>query len=196
MRLEEVLPALREGKCIQRTTQPLPWTYMKLSPNGAFHWYGYGDDQSHTIPMNLDHTDVLADDWVVVDEEEAHGRKPAPSHWCGRRGAKLERDKDLDHWRADGTCSYCGSCSGDDFMAFVKAGGEVGPTDKSYKAYMHDTATAKAPGGPAGKFYFQHLSEDQMKEFVALLNEGKVTIGYPHYFYTRPFFITYGEAKT
>jgi hypothetical protein len=34
-------------------------------------------------------------------------------------------------------CSYCGSLSGEAFMALVKAGAEIGPTDKSYKFYVH-----------------------------------------------------------
>lgn len=39
------------------------------------------------------------------------------------------------------------------------------------------------------KFYFQHLSVDQKKRFVELLNEKKIQIGYPGHFYVRPFFI-------
>lgn len=44
-----------------------------------------------------------------------------------------------------------------------------------------------------GKFYFQHLTEAQMKRFVELLNEGKLRLGYPGRFYCRPFFIQYKE---
>lgn len=33
-------------------------------------------------------------------------------------------------------CTYCGSMSGDDFMDLVRAGAEIGPTDKSYKLYV------------------------------------------------------------
>jgi hypothetical protein len=39
------------------------------------------------------------------------------------------------------------------------------------------------------KFYFQHLSAEQMKRFVELLNEKKLKIGLPGHFYSRPFFI-------
>lgn len=79
----------------------------------------------------------------------------------------------------DGRCSYCGSLSGDEIMRRIEAGEEVGPTDKSYKIYLGNN-----------KGYFQHLSEAQMKRFVELLNEKKINIGVPGYFYTRPFFIT------
>lgn len=40
------------------------------------------------------------------------------------------------------------------------------------------------------KFYYQHLSRMQRSEFVALLNEKKINIGYPGHFYSLPFFIT------
>ena len=39
------------------------------------------------------------------------------------------------------------------------------------------------------KFYFQHLSEDQMGRFIELLNGKKLKIGYPGYFYQLPYFI-------
>lgn len=49
------------------------------------------------------------------------------------------------------------------------------------------------PDGPHlfSKFYFQHLSQDQMIRFVELLNAQKLNIGYPGHFYTKPFFIAY-----
>jgi hypothetical protein len=50
----------------------------------------------------------------------------------------------LDEWRDDRAglvnqprgCSYCGSLPPEDFMEAVRAGLEVGPTDKSYKFYV------------------------------------------------------------
>lgn len=91
------------------------------------------------------------------------------------------------HWRADGTCSYCGSMNNDYFMKRLEAGDvEVGPTDKSYKVYVNNRG-----GEPfsAIKFYFQHLTPDQMRRFVELANEGAIAMGYPGHFYTLPFFI-------
>lgn len=38
------------------------------------------------------------------------------------------------------------------------------------------------------KFYFQHLSEDQCKRFVQLLNNQQLLLDYPGYFYRMPFF--------
>lgn len=148
----------------------------------------------------------------------------------------------------DGSCDYCGSLSGDVFMARVQAGDvTLGPTDKSYKVYVlnaggqpfkraHridsieermkaaaknmklplDVRAALSPdvlddvekyeaGEPLdkmrnwkwvtedrqeGKFYFQHLTVDQQKRFVDLLNEKKIKFGEPGYFYVRPFFIS------
>lgn len=42
-------------------------------------------------------------------------------------------------WRNDGTCSWCGSLSGDALMARLEAGDvELTPTDKSYKVYVRN----------------------------------------------------------
>lgn len=47
------------------------------------------------------------------------------------------------------------------------------------------------PHGPRtdDKFYFQHLSVEQRKRFVELLNLRKLKYHYPGYFYVRPFFV-------
>ncbi len=101
------------------------------------------------------------------------------------RGAGPNQDK----WLRGGmgtqrrSCSYCGSMPGDEFMAAVRDGTKIGPTDKSYKAYV---------GEMAGKFYFQHLSEADRRAFLAMLNgelPEAVNIGYPGHFYVLPFFI-------
>ncbi|MES2671608.1 MAG: hypothetical protein V4673_14490 [Pseudomonadota bacterium] len=47
------------------------------------------------------------------------------------------------HWRADRTCSYCGSMHPDDVFAAIEAGSQLTPTDKSYKVYV-DHANPKA----------------------------------------------------
>ena len=130
----------------------------------------------------------------------------------------------LDTYRADDSCSYCGSLNPDILMARIEAGDvELGPTDKSYKVYIENKGgagfkqsyrdcvpdksvidgkevTTKCTGPDtcthwttrersSTKFYFQHLSEDQKKRFVELLNEKKIRIGAPGHFYTKPFFI-------
>lgn len=76
------------------------------------------------------------------------------NHTCPRR-AETGRDNpdspfvgsgtNLDTWRTDATgpsCSYCGSLHPDRFMELVQEGWTVGPTDKSYKAYLSPTPTA------------------------------------------------------
>lgn len=105
---------------------------------------------------------------------------------CPRRAeAFVQVDKGPDRWGADKTCNYCGSLHPDEFMRRAEAGEELGPTDKNYKVYMS--------GSGSGKFYFQHLSEEQKRRFVDLLNEKKLKIGYPGRFYVAPFFITFGS---
>jgi len=44
--------------------------------------------------------------------------------------------------------------------------------------------------GQEAKFYYQHLSESQRREFIDLVNSGQMSIGYPGHFYTLPFFCT------
>jgi hypothetical protein len=53
------------------------------------------------------------------------------------------------------------------------------------------------PRGPSreDKFYFEHLSDEQKTRFVALLNEGKLSLKYPGHFYRLPFFITRDSAS-
>ncbi len=84
-----------------------------------------------------------------------------------------------DTWLKDRRCSFCGSMDPFDFMNTAIAGVEITPTDKSYKVYVQ--------GGR--KFYFQHLTTEQKKEFVQLYNDHKVKLAYPGYFYVRPFFM-------
>lgn len=101
-------------------------------------------------------------------------------HTCPRR-AEDGMDRDdlplkhagsmIDTWdvrRKDGPrqCSYCGSVSPEQFIEYLKDGGELGVTDKNYKAYLGDAGT--------GKFYYQHLSVEQRHEFIDLLNARKV----------------------
>lgn len=141
-----------------------------------------------------------------------------PDSWYRRYGRKGPR-----------SCTYCGSLHPDDFMDVVRTGsGKIGPTDKNYKVYVtiptllytptstftnHDgkKVVQKLPKTPATlKFYFQHLSEDDRREFVDEYNRrpvtnelpdgtveevgdstmnGKMKIGYPGYLYVKPFFI-------
>lgn len=121
-------------------------------------------------------------------------------------------------WHVDDSCSWCGSLHPDIFMARCEAGDvKLGPTDKSYKVYVHNrggesfrqTFRSDKPkydentGGQVfdpskwvwetremqeTKFYFQHLSEDQKRRFIELLNAKTLHIDYPGYFYRAPFF--------
>lgn len=56
---------------------------------------------------------------------------------------------------------------------------------------LHDMIAARS-GADIGKFYFQHLSVDQRRQFLDLVNSGTMVIGYPGHFYTLPFFIRRG----
>lgn len=90
-----------------------------------------------------------------------------------------------DEWR-DGTCSYCGSMRPDDLFAAIAVGAEIGPTDKNYKVYVRggDRIThGGARGTFEGKFYTSHLNRRDATRLRALLDEGRVKVGYPGHFY-------------
>jgi len=96
---------------------------------------------------------------------------------------------------------------------------EVIPTDKSYKLYLRNDGgeefkqsyrdcppDSECTGpddcthwvtrdNPQAKFYFQHLSSEQQTRFIELLNEKKMKIGMPGYFYRLPFFITQPKGE-
>jgi len=111
-------------------------------------------------------------------------------------------------------CGKCGSFNPDTLMERLEAGTvEVGPTDKSYKIYLRNNGGVEfkqsyracppdsSCTGPEDcthwvtketsmdKFYFQHFSEEQQTRFIELLNEKKLKIGMPGYFYVHPFFL-------
>jgi hypothetical protein len=113
------------------------------------------------------------------------GSSKMDEHRCPRRneGGGAARFPGPDTWRdldGDLRCSFCGSLHPDRFMERIKAGEKLGPTDKTYKAYLD------AP--PWAKFYYQHLSEEQRAEFIELVNAKRINIGEPGYLYVTPFF--------
>ena len=91
----------------------------------------------------------------------------------------LNAADDVDHWRHDGTCSYCGSINPDRFLELAEAGVTITPTDKDHKAYI----------GGTNKFYFKHFTKDHMLRFIELFNQQALVLDYPGYFYVLPFFI-------
>lgn len=143
-------------------------------------------------------------DPIAVDEANRL-IDPSIRFWCSRR---IENDAmpgpngeppaffpDQDFWcepyarhQASGnvspyqyrSCSYCGSAHPDDLFLHIEAGKEIGPTDKTYKIYLDPNPN---------KFYFQHLNTEQKRKFVDLLNANKLNIGFPGYFYVKPYFL-------
>ena len=128
--------------------------------------------------------------------EEAGGPWPQT---CPRRMGEIgpwDRGEDADTWDIREQmhqglqarhCSFCGSLHPDDFMRLVKEGWRVGATDKNYKAYLG----SPEPGGGSmeTKFYFQHLSDEQKREFVDLHNAGRIAFTSGGGFYRLPFFM-------
>jgi len=139
---------------------------------------------------------------------------------CPRRfedGREPLHGEGPDSWRADQTCTYCGSLHPDVFMERAEAGDvRLSPTDKDYKVYVgnqggaafamtyrKDCRGAPTCTGPDDcthwvteerqetKFYFQHLSEAQQRRFVELHNAKppRLHLDYPGHFYRLPFFM-------
>ena len=91
-----------------------------------------------------------------------------------------------DHWREDGTCSYCGSMSPEGLFEAIGCGAELGPTDKNYKVYVNGgdrIVQGGARGSFGGKLYTVHLNRANAARLRELLLAGKVKIGYPGHFY-------------
>lgn len=113
-------------------------------------------------------------------------------------------------------CNYCGSLKPETLFEFIDKNVLITPTDKSYKIYVDlpgdgkrvvmGTANHPVEGWKKrlfkkewvlygnrdkvhGKFYFQHLSEDQKRQFIQLMNEKKLNLAFPGHFYRLPFFV-------
>lgn len=103
---------------------------------------------------------------------------------CPRRSEVVGPFKlpEADHWGSDKTCSFCGGLHPDEALRLLREGAEITPTDKNYKFYINGTR----------KGYFQHFEEAHKREFIQMLNEGRMNIAYPGHFYVLPFFVTRG----
>ena len=72
-------------------------------------------------------------------------------HWCPRRVELIHQTPGPDTWDSRAglsggigpSCSHCGSLSPDVFMAKIREGWIVEPTDKGYKAYLDQPYTAE-----------------------------------------------------
>lgn len=106
---------------------------------------------------------------------------------CPRRTALSNvQFPEEDTWRADNTCSYCGSYNPDLLVKRIdEETVELGPTDKNYKVYLKNVG-----GDPIGlKFYWPHFSMEQQMAFVGAMNSKRVKIGAPGHFYVMPYFM-------
>jgi hypothetical protein len=95
-----------------------------------------------------------------------------------------EKAENLDHWRKDKTCSFCGSLNPDIFLDLLAKGRvAVTPTDKNYKAYVEGLGVFR-------KFYFQHFDFEQQDKFLEIYNTDPrpFRMSDPGYFYVLPFF--------
>ena len=101
-----------------------------------------------------------------------------------------QHEEGHDSWRADNTCSFCGSLNPQEVLGGIKADNiTLEPTDKNYKVYV------QSPTRSGKKCYFQHFSKEQQAEFIELLNARKIKFATPGFFYVKPFFITYEKPE-
>lgn len=109
---------------------------------------------------------------------------------CPRRNENPQADEQFpepdryEHSR----CDYCGSVEPDLFMQRCEEGSvTLGATDKDYKVYV--TPAGGTEPLTSAKFYFQHLTTQQMERFIQLYNLGKLSFDEPiNGFYVLPFF--------
>jgi hypothetical protein len=66
---------------------------------------------------------------------------------------------------------------------------EVAASGWSTEGKVGQWMSRSVRGKVHGKFYFQHLSQEQRTRFIELLNARKLTLGYPGGFYILPYFI-------
>lgn len=74
----------------------------------------------------------------------------------------------------------------EELLAQYRAEGACHPSSGMVGDYVQ---FSNEPATTQSKFYFQHLSSDQQKRFVELLNEKKIKLNTPGFFYRLPFFI-------
>ena len=96
-----------------------------------------------------------------------------------------ERETNLDYWRRDRTCSFCGSLEPEYVLDILTKGAVIGPTDKNYKIYLAYHRNKHM------KFYFQHFDVDQQMRFIGMMNDksNPLVFGYEGGFYVLPFFV-------
>jgi len=110
---------------------------------------------------------------------------------CPRRSHRSTPQRSEDTWQSrnifqdvdlNKSCSFCGSLHPQSFLDLIERGAELIPTDKSYKAYVAFNATKV-------KFYFEHLSREDINRYIELSEKGKINFGYPGFFYKKPYFL-------
>lgn len=85
-------------------------------------------------------------------------------------------------WKADGTCSHCGSLHPAKFMDLVKNGAWITPAKRNYKCFVDME-------GKDHKFYFQHLDRFQMLSFAFLHRNFLLRFNHPGCFTVLPYFL-------
>ncbi len=105
-------------------------------------------------------------------------RVEAPGPWTYSQGPDTFQTRG-----GEPVCSYCGSLEPERFLELAREGWDVGPTDKTYKAYLTDPASHET-----FKVYYQHLSQPQRERFIEMHNAQEMRISYPGYFYIPPYF--------
>lgn len=150
---------------------------------------------------NLDHW--RKDRWNADEEavKAEHAREDAEQLASGQ--GKINRgpwnDRWLWSWGPARSCSFCGCVHPEDALNLLKEGWESETTGKSYKRYLHPpgwktwceafSASIKdvnrEPGQgvpsiweptPPMKLYVQHMSDDQIKEYNAIMEDRRMGV--------------------
>lgn len=109
-------------------------------------------------------------------KETGHDRGDSPFVGSGQN---------LDKYRDDNTCSYCGSLNPELFIALLwQDNVTIGTTDKNYKIYLKSPELKMS----CPKFYFQHFTKEQIDSFIDLMNTNRLKFESDIGFYVLPFF--------
>lgn len=122
--------------------------------------------------------DLIRQHWVVVPTDKNYKAYLGRPLTAGEKAQRKRQWMEAEHGIA---------------KAIRDLGAREGKTPEQITADLeHEWPASEGPlmasHGQEAKFYYQHLSEAQRRDFISLYNAGEMTVGYPGHFYRLPFF--------
>jgi len=150
---------------------------------GADRWEtGHGLGGLHTVGLSCSYCGSLAPDRFMQLVREGWWVDPTDKPYKAYLAEPLTDEQiaaQREQWMSG------------DFVARVRAEActdHAANVDATIEREWQQMPAASGHGRVVAKFYFQHLSGDQMDEFINLVNGKQMRIGPPGHFYVLPFF--------